>query len=819
MHLTFQRFTYLLLFVLSFVVKSNAQQTQYVVTGTVTDSLNNEPLGFVTVVFNGNGTLGTTTSAFGKYEFRNNAPVNTLTCSFIGYNTKTIKLNSNLKTQDVNIQLVPSQYNLQNVVISSGENPANRIVRRVVANREQNDPDKLDAYAYTAYNKFIYSGVPPAINKKTQDTSGLYKFLEEHYLFILESVVETKFKKGEQRKERVLGNKISGLQDPSFSLMNTQIQQLSMYTGFIDILSKQYVNPFSKGSTERYFFNVEDTIYEGADTIFRMSFKPWKGRNFDGLLGMAEIHTDGYAIKTITAEPADSLSAPMRVRIQQDYSKINNERWFPTRFVSDIRFSNMAADGFQVMMHGVTTLTDVKLNPEIENKELLGVQVEMLPDAGDRDEMFWNKFRPDSLSKRELRTYEFLDSIGRSKHLDAKMRFAESLIDGELRFKYFNFNVSRFLWMNDLEGVRPGIGLRTNERVFKNISIGGFAGYGIKDERWKYGGELRLRLYQRNDVYLKFNYWKDLEESGAAAFYKDEDIFSSEIFRSFLVNSFDFVERRQVDFVGRTLQFLHYDVSAFTAAKESTTDYRFVRSVSGEPQLFDHYNFTGVKVALRYAYKEKMVQALRNTFFVGSDYPILFFQATQGFNGLMDGEFEYTKLEAKVKYDFSTKALGHIYLQVAAGRVFGELPLSDLFAGRGSYQIIGMYSSNSFQTMRLNEFYSDRYVNFFYEHDLKTLLFRGKKFQPKPLLVFNAGFGMMANKTQHRYLDDLTKSVKTMEKGFYETGLIVNDLISKEYLGVARIGLGAGAFYRFGPYELPEPIDNFAFKLDFNFNF
>ncbi|HZF99533.1 MAG TPA: carboxypeptidase-like regulatory domain-containing protein, partial [Chitinophagales bacterium] len=306
----FQRTVAGVLFFCALCFTTFGQSASYSVTGTVVDSVNNEPLGFVTVVFNNQGTLGTTTNAFGKFEFMHNAPVQSLTCSFIGYNAKTIRLNSNLKSQDVTVKLVPSQYNLQNVVIASGENPANRIVRRVVSNRDANDPDKLDSYSYTAYNKFIYSGVPPALSKKTNDTARLYKFLEDHHLFILESVVETKFRKGEQRKEVVVGNKISGMQDPSFSLMNTQIQQFSMYTAFIELMSKQYENPFSRGSTDRYFFNVEDTIFEGADTIYRLSYKPWKGRNFDGLRGMAEIHTDGYAIKSITAEPADTISAP-----------------------------------------------------------------------------------------------------------------------------------------------------------------------------------------------------------------------------------------------------------------------------------------------------------------------------------------------------------------------------------------------------------------------------------------------------------------------------------------------------------------------------
>ena len=265
-----------------------AQPSSYSIAGTVIDSVSNQPLGFVTVIFNGVGTMGTTTNAFGSFEFKHNAPLQSLTCSFIGYNTKTLKLNTSAKVQTVTVKLVPSQYKLNTVTVFSGENPANRIVRGVIQNREANDPDKLNSYAYTAYNKFIYSGVPPALNKKN-DTTGLYKFLKDHYFMILESVVETEFMKPDLKKERVIGNKISGLQEPSFSLTNTQIQPLSFYGPFVYLINMDYVNPFGKGNTDRYFFNIEDTLYQGNDTVFKLSFRPWKGRNFDGLRGIAMV--------------------------------------------------------------------------------------------------------------------------------------------------------------------------------------------------------------------------------------------------------------------------------------------------------------------------------------------------------------------------------------------------------------------------------------------------------------------------------------------------------------------------------------------------
>ncbi|MEI7669913.1 MAG: DUF5686 family protein, partial [Pseudomonadota bacterium] len=411
-------------------------------------------------------------------------------------------------------------------------------------------------------------------------------------------------------------------------------------------------------------------------------------------------------------------------------------------------------------------------------------------------------------------TYNYLDSIGKKRGLDTKLKFAEGLIDGELRFKYFNFYISRFLWVNNIEGYRPGIGLHSNDRVSRAFYIGGFAGYGFKDSLWKYGGEIKFKLYHKNGIYLKGFYQKDFEESGAINFYKDQDIVSSELLRGFLVNNFDRVERTQIDLTGRTLQFLWYAITAYTARKVSTTNYQFAQFKNGEPVFGNEFNYAAIKVAVRYAYKEKMVQALHNTFLIGTKYPVLFGQVTKGFKNILGSDFEFTKVEAKIKFSFSTKAIGDIDFQIAAGKIFGNLPQGDLFAGRGNYQIIGLYSANSFQTMRLNEFYSDQYVALFYQQDLKTLLFRGRKFQPKPLLVINATIGTLANSTLHRNIN-----FQTLDKGFIESGLIINNIISKQYFGVARLQLGVGAFYRLGYYMRSNPIDNAAFKVNFGLTF
>lgn len=53
-----------------------------------------------------------------------------------------------------------------------------------------------------------------------------------------------------------------------------------------------------------------------------------------------------------------------------------------------------------------------------------------------------------------------------------------------------------------------------------------------------------------------------------------------------------------------------------------------------------------------------------------------------------------------------------------------------------------------------------------------------------------------------------------MEKGYYESGLLINNLLD---LGVYSVGLGG--FYRYGPYTMDKVWDNVGSKLTIKFKF
>jgi hypothetical protein len=50
--------------------------------------------------------------------------------------------------------------------------------------------------------------------------------------------------------------------------------------------------------------------------------------------------------------------------------------------------------------------------------------------------------------------------------------------------------------------------------------------------------------------------------------------------------------------------------------------------------------------------------------------------------------------------------------------------------------------------------------------------------------------------------------IKTPDKGYFESGFLVNNIFTNNFTG-----LGIGVFYRYGPYNIGNTLNNLAFKL------
>lgn len=800
-----------LLLLIPLVFFSYFSFAQYSWQGVVIDSVDKSPLAFVTIIVNNNPFQGTRTDIDGKFTVTLPEKNGTITLSYVGYQNKTVELVASEKKNFITIGLSEKQFELGSVTIVAGENPANRIIKEVTKNADKNNPQKLSSYSYTSYDKFSFTGDATdeyRLKKSDSAYNKEFEFFKKYKMFIMETIVDKKYKFPGRTKEMVEAIKISGLKEPSFTLLMSQMQSTAFYDQFISVMQKDFLNPISKGSTEKYFFNIEDTTYSGKDTVFVISYKPAKGKTFDALKGLLYITTDGYAIEEVKASPADSIGILLYFNILQQYSKVDGH-WFPTQLNTDLYYNDFLYRGLKMTMSGRSYITNIKINPDIPNSVFDGIVQEIDPRAGTRKEEYWGTHRHDTLSLSEQNTYIFIDSVGKKHMLDAKLKAIEALANGEFPYKFFNFALSRFLSLNKQEDLRLGLGGRTNERLSPYFSLGGFFGYGFKDDIWKYGGNLSLTLYRKNNLQLNFKYAKDYSEMGAVNFYKEGFWGSGLKARNYLIHNFDLIEEKKIAFAGRTFKNLNFELSGFERSKQAMYPYYFVTAENNEPTLKNHFTYTGAELGIRYCYNEKVIQIMNQNWFVSSRYPILWLNVGKGFKGVLNGEYDYLKLDFKMSYSFLVKSLGETFFQIQAGNVSAKLPINELYTGRGSYYFFGFYSFNSFETMRIGEFLSNRYAAVFLRQNFGSLLFRAKKFQPEVLFATNATIGTLNNPEQH-----LDIPFKTLNKGYLESGIIIENILTKKFMGVARFGIGAGAFYRYGPYMFPNPWDNITFKID-----
>ena len=139
-----------------------AQSTR--VKGKVTDAKTGEALPLVNVVFKGT-TVGITTDFDGEYVLETRQEVTELQASFVGYAVQTVKIKPGVFNA-VDFRLEPQTFDLEEVRITPGENPAHAVLKNVRRNKPRNNPALFPEYFCKTYTKMELdmTNVEPGFN-------------------------------------------------------------------------------------------------------------------------------------------------------------------------------------------------------------------------------------------------------------------------------------------------------------------------------------------------------------------------------------------------------------------------------------------------------------------------------------------------------------------------------------------------------------------------------------------------------------------------------------------------------------------------------
>jgi hypothetical protein len=800
-----------ILFLFAFVVLSEAQT--YIYKGLVKDKIKRTPLAFVNIVSD-NG-FGATTDIDGKFEIRLNEKSTALHLSYIGYEPLSIEID---KSEEQHyIYLRPKVFHLQEVEIFPGINPAHRIIDSVLAHRDENNPRKIKKFSYVSYDKMNIT--LEADSLLLMDTSVLdtnqrrmQNLLKKQDIFLLETVSERKYMAPDLNQETVLATRVSGFKDPVVVFMISQLQSTSFYENQINILNKNYVNPISKASKSKYLFLIEDTtLSDRGDTIFMISFRPKIKSRFEGMTGFLYVNEHKWAIQNVKAQPPNDSSGIV-VKIQQAY-KLVDDQWFPYQLNTDIVFNNMAvSDGdssYPLVGKGRSYIRDIDLNPDIKKKEFGYHEVEIEDGATKRKGEFWKEYRVDSLTNREKETYRVIDSLGKEANFDKMATTFQTLLIGKLPLWIFDMDLDKLIHYNNYEGLYLGLGAHTNASFSKKTKIGGFWGYGFKDKSAKYGLDLSFKLHKRSESVVRIEIYNTVIASGEFEFFDDKfQAWKTDYFYKFFTSRMNKTTGGNINysFRLRSLRDFKWNISYNYNNKKAFGDYSFSNAVFTEP--ISEFHFSQFSLGFRFSFREKVIETTKGQISFGSKYPVVWFKYTQGVTGL-GGDFSFERFDLKVQKTHKINYFGEFTWRVAVGYISGDIPASDLYNTNGTYRPFALYAPFSFSSMRTNEFLSDKYAALFLTHDFKELLFKFGNFKPRLLLITNIIFGSLDNTANHRNYD-----FKTLEKGYYESGIMVRKLLNLQVYD-----LGLGVLYRYGPYGFDDNYKNFAYKISLYYAF
>ena len=361
----------------------------HTLSGKITDERNRQPLAFVNVVIN-DGQQGVISDIDGRYSITANEPITKVKFSSIGYEPKDINLQDS--QNKCNVALTPKTFELGEVTVEAGENPAHRIIDSLMAHRKANNPNSLDSYSYHIYDKMVItvdsSSFGQAVaNDTAMQMADLHYFdsiMKKSDLMVMETASEVMFKAPDRKLQHVLGTKIAGMKEPTFMYMVSSMQSVSFYDETVSITGTDYVNPISRGSKTRYFFTLESVNPIGqGDSLYVISFHPMRGSSFNGLRGTMTVNSDGWALQSVKASP-DVQDGLFKADIQQLYQKVEGQ-WFPKQLNLNLIFPSMVVSmddaSFPMAAIGKSYLNDIEINPDISKRQFSDIEVKVDPDA------------------------------------------------------------------------------------------------------------------------------------------------------------------------------------------------------------------------------------------------------------------------------------------------------------------------------------------------------------------------------------------------------------------------------------------------------
>ena len=816
----------LLLLMLILYTSASAQITK--VRGKVTDGVTGEAMPFVNVYFKGT-TIGTTTDLNGFYSLESRQAADSVAVSSVGY-ISAVKLIQRNKFQEVNFELTPDQISLSEVVIRAGENPAEILLRKVIANKPLHNSDKLDYTQYEAYTKIAFDANNITEKFKNRKILKPFEFIFDYvdtssisgkaYLpvFLSETVSDVYFRSSPKaRREVIRASRVSGIDNSSISqLMGDMIQQVNIYDNYITLFYKNFISPVSGAGLLSYRYYLVDSASINGQWCYKLAFKPRRKQEFT-FVGNMWIHDTTFAVKQFEIQIAEDANINFinDLVIQQEFTLIDGKNWMLTRdkLVSDFNVTSRdSAKNIGFFGTKTSSYKNFVINQPKE-KEFYNTPVVTIidDDAGNKDEQYWTESRHESLTNRESDIYQMIDTLKTLPVFNTWIDIIQMVVSGyyvkgKMEWGPYMSTYS----FNQLEGHRFRLSGRTSNAFSTKLMLEGFAAYGLNDKQIKYGTGFMYMLDKNPRRVLKANLNYDIEQLGQSQNAFREDFLLASLFRRNPADKMSLVEKYQGSYEHEWFNGFSNSITFSRSGIWSTGRVPFSLFCNSGCLTQTHVlRTTEISLNTRVSFQERFVMGEFERVSLGGKYPVLELNYTYGMPGVFKSDFEYHKLNVSVRHWFNVLSWGWSRYYIEAGKIWGEVPYPFLKIHPGNETYI--FDESAFNLMNYYEFVSDQYLTFYYTHHFVGVFLNKvpllRKLKWREVAQIKGVIGNVSSKNLAYSL--LPKGTYTIGKPYFEAGLGIENIFR-----IFRVD----AVWRLSYYDHPD-IKKFGVMVSMQLDF
>jgi hypothetical protein len=677
--------------------------------GTITDETG-LPLPFVNIYIE-NTYIGTTSNEKGHYELNvQNREQVAIIFQYLGYKTQKHIITIPKFPHYFDVKLKEENYNLQEVVLSSNENPANGIIRNAIGNRKQNSM-KTARFTADFYSRGIFrlKNAPKKIlGQEIGDFDGALDSTGTGILYLSETVSKIIFEKPDNLNEKIIASKISG-RDNGFSYNTARATIYDFYDNTIQ-LGISLISPIADNAFGYYKYSLEGTFYDERNNLInKIKVSPRRDTEpvFEGYIYIIE---DSWAIYGIDLDikgyrMKEEFLDVMKLKQNFSYNETNGI------WAKNSQSLEFEAGAFGIKFTGKFTYvySNYDFKDSFDKKTFSNEVLSFEDNANKKEASYWNAMRPVPLTEEENTDYirkdsiqmvrkskPYLDSIDRvnNKFKIQKILSGYSYQNSE---KNWRFNYDGLLKMpnfNTVQGWHLSTDIsftKRNEENRKYTSFGTRLNYGFAEERLRATGFFSTRLNAKTNsffnasggsqavqfnqnqpispflntmatLFFKENYMKLFEKNYLRASYSQE--ITNGLYAS---ASIEYAERKPLF---------------------NTTDYVLIKNnkdyLSNNPRNpndfvnagIEKHNLVKANLNTRINFGQKYLSRPDGKFNIANDdYPSIFLGYEKGFAG-NESKYNYDFIAGRVFYEKSLGNKGTFAMNLKGGKFFNANEIS-----------------------------------------------------------------------------------------------------------------------------------------------